>query len=152
MVRISDTVVIDVPPRRVWAWLDDLPRHYRDWHPSHRGCRYLRGEHLTAGAVLQVEEALHGRPHSLTLRAMAVEPGRLLRYAGRGFRGAFMLEPEGTGTRFTAQLELGWSVPLLGWLLDLVLRRVLATRIAALRLHVREEGRNLKRILEERRA
>lgn len=146
---LRDTVLIHVPPPRVWAWLDNLPQHYAQWHPAHRGCRYLRGEHLVMGAVLRIDEELHGKPHTMTLRAVAVQPGRLLRYAGRGFRGAFILDPDDAGTRFTAELEFGIRVPVIGGFLDRLLRRVLATRLEALRCHMQEEGRNLKRILEE---
>jgi len=148
MVQLRDAVHIHVPPERVWAWLNELPRHYRDWHPAHINCRYVRGNSLTAGAVLQVDEQLHGQPHSLRLRADVAVPARLLRYSGRGFRGAFILEPVDTGTRFTAELELGTRVPLVGPLLDRVLRRVLAGRLSALQAHMREESQNLRALLE----
>jgi hypothetical protein len=141
-------VYIEASPERIWAWLDGLPGHYRDWHPSHLDCRYVRGSHLTAGAVLHVLERLHGRTHSLTLRADVIVPDRLLRYSGRGFRGAFILEPAGNGTRFTAQLEVGAPLPLIGRLVDPVLRRLIATRLSAVQGHMREEGQNLKHLLE----
>jgi hypothetical protein len=151
MIRLHDTVHIEATPEQIWAWLDGLPRHYRDWHPSHLDCRYLRGNHLSMGAVLRVDERLHRKPHSLTLRADVVTPNRLLRYSGRGFRGAFILEPSGNGTRFTAQLEMGAPLPLIGRLLDPVLRRVMARRLSAVQEHMHEEGRNLKHLLEGKR-
>ena len=148
MILLHDTVHIEATPERIWAWLDELPRHYRDWHPSHIDCRYVRGNHLTVGAVLRLHEHLHGKPHSFALRADVVVPGQLLRYSGRGFRGTFMLEPAGTGASFTAQLEVGARLPLIGRLLDPVLRRLLARRLSAVQEHMREEGRNLKLLLE----
>ena len=48
----------------------------------------------------------------------------------------------------TAELELGTRVPLVGPLLDRVLRRVLAGRLSALQAHMREEGQNLRALLE----
>jgi hypothetical protein len=148
VIRLADTVDIAVPPQRVWKWLDDMPRHYRDWHPSHRDCRYVRGDHLLAGAVLCVQEELHGRQHALTLHADVAEPDRELRFRGRGVRGAFLLEPSASGTRFTAQLDVGTPVPGIGGLVDVVLRRALAARLRAIQEHMREEGRNPKRLLE----
>jgi hypothetical protein len=141
-------VHIEAAPERIWNWLDGLPRHYREWHPSHLDCRYIRGNHLTEGAVLHVHERLHGKLHSLTLRADVVVPDRLLRYSGRGVRGAFILEPAGHGTRFTAQLEVGAPLPLIGRLVDPVLRRLMAKRLSEVQEHMREEGRNLKHLLE----
>ena len=62
-----------------------------------------------------------------------------------------MLEPVDEGTRFTAELEFGLWLPVVGPLLDMVLSRVLARRLAAIRVHMREEGQNLKRLLEAQR-
>jgi hypothetical protein len=148
VVQLRDSVLIHVPPERVWAWLNELPRHYRAWHPAHADCRYVRGDRLTVGAVLQVDEQLHEKPHSLRLHADVVVPYRLLRYSGRGFRGAFVLEPAKEGTRFIAELEFGLALPLVGRLIDVVLRRLLANRLAAVQVHMREEGVSLKQLLE----
>jgi hypothetical protein len=148
VIQLHDTVHIEAAPERIWDWLDALPRHYRNWHPSHLDCRYVHGNHLTPGAALQMHERLHGKPHSLMCRADVVVPARLLRYSGRGVRGAFILEPAERGTRFTAQLEVGAPLPLIGRLLDPVLRRLMAKRLSAVQEHIREEGRNLKHLLE----
>lgn len=148
MIELRDSVVIHVPPERVWAWLSELPMHYREWHPAHVDGRYAQGDQLAVGALLQVDERLHGKPHSLKFRADVVVPHRLLRYSGRGFRGAFVLEPTEEGTRFTAELAFGLRLPFIERLLDRVLRRWLASRLSALQAHMREEGVNLKQLLE----
>lgn len=148
MIRLRDSVLIDVPPARVWAWLNELPSHYHDWHPAHVACRYERGESLEVGAVLYVEEHLHQRLHRLRLRATEVVPGRVMRYRNHGFTGAFLVEPANGGTRFTAELAFGIPTPVIGFIMDAVLRRILARRLAALHTHMREEGRNLKHLLE----
>lgn len=148
MIRLRDSILIDVPPERVWAWLVELPAHYRAWHPAHVTCRYERGTSLEVGAVLYVEEELHGRRHRLCLQATEVIPGRVMRYRSRGFRGAFLLEPVTGGTRFTAELDFGIRTPGIGSALDAIMRRVLAGRLAAFRTHMRQEGENLKRVLE----
>lgn len=61
-----------------------------------------------------------------------------------------VLEPVNESTRFIAELEFGLCLPLVGWLLDSVLRRVLAKRLSAFRVHLREESQNLKLLLEAR--
>lgn len=149
MIRLRSEVLVEAPEERIWAWLNDLPTHYRAWHPDHLECRYARGERLEAGAVLIVAERLHGRVHHLRLLATEVQPPRIVRYRGRGFRGAFLLESvNGDATRFTAELAFGSRLPGLGSLLDALARRLLADRLAALQRHMREEGENLKRIME----
>lgn len=148
MIRLADSTVINVPPERVWAWLNELPTHYREWHPAHVLCRYERGEGLEVGAVLYVEEYLHGRKHRLRLEATEVVPGRVMRYRNHAFTGRFLLEPANGGTRFTAELHFGISTPVIGYLLDALLQAVLGRRLAAFQTHMREEGGNLKRLLE----
>jgi uncharacterized protein YndB with AHSA1/START domain len=148
MIQVRDSVLIAVSPPKVWAWLCDLPIHYRQWHPAHLRCRYVHGNTLKAGAVLTVEEELHGRVHRLKLRATEIVPNRLLRYSSWGLRGAFVLEEANGGTRFTATLRFGVAVPWIGRIADRVLGRVFATRLAAVQEHMHEEGRNLKHLLE----
>ena len=148
VIELRDTVFMATPPQNVWAWLADLPGHYREWHPGHVRCWYEHGNVLQAGTVLAVEEELHGRPHHLKLRATEVVPNRLLRYSSWGLHGAFLLEEVNGGTRFTATLRFGVAVPLIGPLVERILSRVFATRLAAVQEHMHEEGRNLKRLLE----
>ena len=148
MIELRDTVLIAASPSKVWAWLSDLPSHYRQWHPAHVRCRYEQGDALKAGAVLAVEEELHGRVHRFKLRATEIIPNRLLRYSSWGLRGAFVLEEADGGTRLTATLSFGVAVPWIGRIADSILNRVFATRLAAVQGHMHEEGRNLKDILE----
>jgi uncharacterized protein YndB with AHSA1/START domain len=151
MIRLSDSIIIQAPPERVWAWLGELPAHYRDWHPDHVACRYERGTTFDVGAVVHIEERLHGRMHRFRLRATEIVPGRVIRYRDRLFGGAFLLEPVNGGTRFTAELEFGLRTPIIGQMLDRILRPALTRRLAALETHMREEGVNLKRLLEQSR-
>lgn len=148
VIQLRDTILIETPPEKVWAWLCDLPDHYREWHPAHVRCWYESGRTLEAGTVFGVEEELHGRAHHLTLVATEVVPNRLLRYSSWGLRGGFLLEEANDGTHFTATLSFGVDAPLIGTLVDRVLGRLFATRLAAVQRHMHEEGRNLKRLLE----
>ena len=149
MIELRDSTFIEVPPEQVWAWLEEMPLHYRQWHPDHVACRYEDGRVLRTGTVLYVEERLHGRLHRLRLRATEVVPGQVVRYASRGFAGAFVIVPEGDGTRFTAELSFGIRAPIVGRVLDAMAGFTLRSRLEAFRTHMREEGENLKRLLEQ---
>jgi hypothetical protein len=148
MILLRNSVLIHVASHKVWSWLSDLPAHYRTWHPAHVTCRFERGERLEAGAVLYAEEVLHNRLHRLRLRATEVRPGRALRYRGKGFSGAFLLDPQNGSTVFTAELAFGLRLAALAPIVDAVLRTVLARRLTELQKHMHEEGVNLKRLLE----
>jgi hypothetical protein len=152
LIQLRDSVFIETPPEKIWAWLCDLPAHYREWHPAHVRCWYEHGNTLEAGAILAVEEELHGRVHRLKLRATEAVPDRLLRFVSWGLQGAFLLEAAKEGTRFTATLSFGVAAPLIGQAVDRLLGRVFAKRLAAVHEHMHEEGRNLKRLLEQKAA
>lgn len=63
-------------------------------------------------------------------------------------RGAFLLEPLRGATRFTAELDFGVASPVLAPLVDAILQKVFGRQLAAFRVHLREEGANLKRLME----
>jgi hypothetical protein len=61
-------------------------------------------------------------------------------------RGSFRLRPTGEQScDLIEQAQLGFRLPLVGWLFDRLLELVLP--IGEFRRHVREEGENLSRIL-----
>ena len=152
MIRLRDSITIHVPPEQIWTWLNELPAHYLQWHPAHVRCRYDHGDRLEPGAVLYVEEVLHGRLHRLRLRATQVVPERALHYRGPGFKGAFLLAPADGSTSFTAELSFGTPLPILSAILDPLLRLVLGRRLTEFESHMHEEGLNLKRLLEREHA
>jgi uncharacterized protein YndB with AHSA1/START domain len=150
LIELRDTVTIAVAPHVLWRWLESMPEHYLEWHPDHLGARWVRGDSVVPGAVIEVSEVLHGKPHRLRMRVTEVQPERLLRYRVRpGLGGAFTLDPVGQGVRFTVTLTIGTRTPVLGSVLDRLLRRLLARRIAAIARHQAEEGAYLKALLEK---
>ena len=60
-----------------------------------------------------------------------------------------MVEPVNGGTRFTVELSFGIRAPIIGHVVDAILRRVLERRLATVHTHMREEGEHLKGLLEK---
>lgn len=149
MIELRDTVFVDAAPEAVWDWLAALPDHYLAWHPDHLSARWVRGSTVEPGAVLEAREILHGRRHRLRMAVTDVEAGSLLRYrVFPGLGGEFEVEAADGGSRFTAVIRLGIDAPLVGVVLDRLLRRAWGSRIDAIERHQREEGANLKALLE----
>jgi len=149
MIKLHDTVYINVSPSTVWAWLETLPDHVQAWHPDHTRARWIRGGAFVPGAEMEVVERLHGTLHCLRMRLTAVTPGRRVQYRiFPGLEGSLEVRPSGSGTTFTATLQLGTQIPLLGGLIDWLLRRAIPGRLAAVHRHLQEEGENLRRLLE----
>lgn len=149
MIELRDTVTINAAPTEVWNWLEALPDHALEWHPDHRGARWVRGGAFVPGAVMEVREILHGKPHRLRMALTEVEPGRRVCYRILpGLGGELMVDALDEGTKFTAVIAMGVRAPVIGALVDRLLHWSMKSRIDAIRRHQAEEGANLKSLLE----
>ena len=150
MILLRDTVEIEASPEQIFDWLAHFQENYLTWHPDHVECRYLQGTSiLEEGSVLYIEEVLHGQLHRLNLRATQVTPNTRLEYqAGFGIGGAFEIKPRGDYVAFVADVTLGLETPLLGWIIDWVMQKLMSSRLEAMKQHMAEEGKNLKQWLE----
>jgi hypothetical protein len=63
-------------------------------------------------------------------------------------KGAFEAIQKGEEVEFVAEVELGTDAPLVGRMVDAVLRMLFNRRLIAMRQHMQEEGQNLKKIIE----
>jgi uncharacterized protein YndB with AHSA1/START domain len=149
MIVLRDTVTIDVPPAAVWSWLESMPEHALEWHPDHVSARWVRGGTFAPNSEMEITERLHGKIHRLRMRVTEVEPGHWVRYRMLpGLGGRFEVQPAGSGSQFTAALEIGVRLPVVGSFIDAVLRLTIPRRLDAIRRHQAEEGANLKALLE----
>jgi hypothetical protein len=151
MLVLQDVVEIPAQPATVFAWFRNLESNYRNWHPDHVNCRYAKGRPFETGSVLSVQETLHGRQHKLRLKLTSIEPNRSIAYRiAPGLNGRFLLAETEFGCQLEAEIRIGWRVPIFGWVVDRLVRRVFDASLDALRIHMREEGQNLSRLLDNR--
>ena len=143
---LHDAVTIRTTPERIFEFFREMERNYPAWHPEHVRFRWVAGRGLREGVVFSFEEHIAGKLLRKRVRFTRVEPGRHLEFAPtnpvfRLFlpRLLFHVEPEGDGCRLTAEIHVRMG-PLAAWLH----RR----ELAAVRRHMREEGENMKRLLE----
>lgn len=142
---LKDSIEINAPPERIFEWLIHLPENYRAWHSDHGECRWLKGGGFEEGSILYVEEYLHGELHKFKFKTTAMEPNRRIDYKASFpqslifTKGAFIIEPKGTSCIFTATMSFRFS-----WLLS----KLAGARAAAISKHMREEGENLKELME----
>jgi uncharacterized protein YndB with AHSA1/START domain len=143
--QVWDTVVVDVAPDRVWRWLTGFAEHYLVWHPDHVSAVWEQGEPNQVGSVLKVVEYLGGHREVLRFEMTEVDPPRRMGYRILGSHGvllpggAFTITADDGGSRFTASIQYRFGV---------VTEWFFRQRVAALRTHMREEGENLKRLVE----
>lgn len=143
--RLRDAISIDASPDVVWMWLSSLASHYGEWHPDHVSAAWIRGDPNEVGSRLEVVERLGGHRERLVFEVTAIDSPRRFEYRIVGVHsafipgGRFVVEPRNHHSEFVAEVDL--RLPRLS---GIVFRR----RVKALRMHMREEGRSLKRVLE----
>ena len=62
--------------------------------------------------------------------------------------GSFVFIENEDGTDVIAELRVGYNIPLIGKLIDMLSKVDISTQLKALKQHMREEGENLRNLLE----
>ncbi len=134
-----------------------LDRHYPRLAPTHAFAKFLRGDGLTIGSILEAEETLEDRAHRGRVRVEKVVPGERVEFAATfprsliGLRITLEFEPPtgpGIPALFTIDLCAG-STPIFGPLAIAIARGRLTRLEPVLRRHLEEVAGNAARIMEE---
>lgn len=107
-------------------------------------CHWVKGESMEEGSILYCEEYIHGDLHNMKFRLTNIGPARidydiLFPMSVICPKGSFIVEPKGDHCTFTATLSFRF---------DILLSVLFKKRAEALKTHMKEEGENLKRLLE----
>jgi hypothetical protein len=154
VISLVETIDLPAPPERVWRFFEEIDRHYPDWHREHLTWRWLRGEPLTQGATWFADEWIGPLRVSGRFVVDRADRGRLFSYrtcfpsslVGAG--GSFLLTAKSDGgCRLIQDVHLGFSLPLIGRLLDRLL--ALALPLDELRRHMSEEQESLIVMLDQ---
>jgi hypothetical protein len=145
-MRLSDSITIRSTPERFFAFFERMEANYLLWHPDHRLFRWESGHGVKEGVSFYFEEVIGGKLMKKRVVFTRVEPGRHIEFTFTNRllrlilpRIVFHVEPAGESIRLTAEITIRTG-PIGAWLN----RR----EFDAVRRHMREEGENLKRILE----
>lgn len=146
-MKLEASVTIQTTPEQVFVFFADMEANYLRWHPDHILFRWEGDGGLREGAAFYFEERIGGKLLRKRVRFTRIVPGRLIEFVlvNPLLRLilpsiAFAIEPEAGGLRLTQTIPVRTG-PVGAWLN----RR----EFDAVRLHMAEEGRNLKRILED---
>jgi hypothetical protein len=145
-VILSQTTKIDAPAERVFSFFDHMEKNYLRWHPDHLSFRWLQNGRLAVGNRFYFEERINGKLMKRTMRYTKIEPGRLIEFVPDNLlirlflkRVSFIIEPMGGQCSFTQEVRL---------LIGPIGKRLNQAGFAAVDKHMREEGENLKAIME----
>lgn len=147
---LRDTVEVHASPADVFAFFDDMDdARYLGWHPDHKVFRWTRGKGLTVGNEFYFEEVIAGKPFRKNVAFTRIDEGTRIEFAPtfwlmRLFLPRFVFRLERIANsqyRFIAEIFL--RVGPLG-------ARLNKRELDAVREHMRVEGLNLKRFVENR--
>jgi hypothetical protein len=151
MITLRDTISIAATPEEIFDFFIHFRENFKAWHPDHVRCWYAEEGPLVEGSVFYVEEYVGAQLLTLQFQVTRlVEYSRIEYKVSRVASGAFLMERRDSNTSFTAEIYFGTKAPLIGSLMDGVVRTFMKDRLSALEQHMVDEGRNLKTILEER--
>ena len=146
MITLRDTIEIRTTPEKIFEFFVNFEENFHDWHPDHVKCRWV-GKPAKEGSTLYVEEYLHGKLHKLKFLITKIEPNRKIRYrllfpiSIICPKGSFIIKPKGESSVFTATLSFRFAR---------LFTKLFKDRFDAIKKHMREEGENLKNLLEKR--
>jgi len=146
-MKFEDRIIIAAPPEKVYAFFEQMETNYLDWHPEHRAFEWRKGKGLAEGNVFYFAEEIGGEMLKKETRFTRIEPPHYIEFTMvnwffRWFipKMTFIIEPVAGGCEFTAQIFLRGVGPLGRW--------AHRKEFAAVRQHMKEEGQNLKTLLE----
>ena len=144
---LSDSIEINTSPERVYEWFINIDQNYKEWHPDHVKAIWLTENKMKVGSKLYSEEYIHGELHKIKFKCTNIEPNRKIEFKNLlpmsliCPKGSFIFEPKGDNCIFTATLSFRMGN---------TLSKIVKTKVEALINHMKEEGENLKRILENK--
>jgi hypothetical protein len=147
IMLLQDSIRINASADEVFDFFNGMAQNYTRWHPDHRLFRWLNGDSVAVGTIFYFEEIIAGHLQKKSVRFINVHPGRFMEFEPMNWfvrilmpRLSFAMEPMGADScNFVAKIHLRVG-PLAA--------RLNAREFTAVRQHMRQEGENLKQLLE----
>ena len=147
MLTLEDSIKIKRKPEVIFKWLSHFVENYKKWHTDHVMAKWIKGDNFKEGSVLYAEEYLGGKLEKLRFKSTKYVPNELIEYKVLFpeslicYRGSFKVKPYNQGSVFTAALSFRFGY---------ILSKLFPHKLKAIKKHMREEGENLKKLLEKK--
>ena len=152
-VILTDSIEIKTTPQQIFNFITGIvdDDSYRAWHgEDHVRFEWINGEPWVEGSVIYAEEYIHGKLHKLKFEIIKIVPSKRIEYTPtscfvRKFfpKNEFIIEQKGGSWIFTAA-----GTYRVGKLGKIFFKKAIENGLSSVKKHMREEGENLKTILE----
>lgn len=143
---LEDSIKIKTKPEAIFRFFEEMEQNYLQWHPDHVLFRWVSGRGVKEGNVFYFEEYIAGKLLKKKVLFTRVAPNQHIEFAPTFWllrlflpRMVFCIQPEAAGCVFKAEIQVRMG-PLAA--------KLHQKELHAVRKHTREEGENIKRILE----
>jgi hypothetical protein len=151
---LEDVIEINTTAEKLFQYLTGIvdSKGYQAWHAKdHVTFRFIKGKPWCVGSVLYAEEYIHGKLHKLKFKLTEVVPNKKIEYVPTSWllrkyfpKNTFTIETKGAACLFVAS-----GTYRVGWIAKTFFKKKLAQGLASIKEHMKEEGENLKQILEQ---
>jgi len=146
MQKLIDSIEIKTTPENIFQWFINVEKNYRSWHPDHISWDWEDGNPFQIGSKAIAKEYIHGKIHSFKSIITNIKKNELIEY---DFllpisiiikRGSFIFSNTDSGCIFTATLTFRSGK---------IFSKIFKKQMNATIKHMKEEGENLKKLLEK---
>ncbi len=153
-IIIEDSIEVKAKPDVVFNFIISLAddESYCKWHPrDHISMKWLKGNPWEEDSVVVAKEYVHGVKHTFKFIVTKVIANQLIEYKPRSkfLRifipiNLFIIHPTAEGCIFTAK-----GIYRIGRIGKLLAKTRIEKGIKSMKIHLKEEGQNLKKIIEK---
>ncbi len=148
-LELKDSIEIKTP-EKIWAFFTDLEKNYKTWHPEdHVLFKWTEGKPMESGSKFYAEEYVMGKikeyegtiSESVPNRRIVFKCSFPISIVSPKFE--WLIEPKGLNSVFTAKTYMRCER-----FFRILMRKGFDILVEVGKKHMKEEGENLKEILE----
>jgi hypothetical protein len=156
-VVLTDSIKIETTPEEIFNFLTSIKDDdsYRAWHKSdHITFRWIQGHPWRVGSIMYAEEYFHGKRHKFKFMVTEIAPNEKIVYSPvsgilKMFfpKNEFLIKDRGESSLFIASVYFR-----VGWIGNKFFQKSINEGLASVKKHMKEEGENIKLILESKKS
>ncbi|MBN1847953.1 MAG: hypothetical protein JW932_05150 [Deltaproteobacteria bacterium] len=151
-IIITEKIEIKTTAEKIFNYItnivDDVS--FKTLNADNISFRWLKGKPWAVGSVAYAEKYLHGKPHKFTFVMSTILPNRHIEYmpTSKSMKMFFPKKEFIIEEKNDACLFISSATFRMGWIGKIFFKKSIDDGLSHFRMYLREEGRNLKNILE----